>query len=219
MEDEEELDLDGSGDLRMEMEEEDKLETEDEEDNEKEDLEAECETEETQDEDHGGAEPPAKERKSSDPCCLFTTGLGFSSPDDKSWLRIVVELAVSKTKISDVWHPDPSMQGVIIRWARKSPCNFAANVINSNFVVAREIAFNSPFDPSCSLQSWVLTRGRGLKGKFHVECKSRLECLQNANLTPNLRALDVKVTIKAVFQNLETPVLPLDLTPPPPSMS
>ena len=118
------------------------------------------------DEDY--VEPPGKEKKSSNPGCLFTNGIGFMS-DDRSQLKTVVESAAAKKIVSDDWQSDPSMFGLIIRWAHKPSFNFAADVMNSNFVVSREIAVSSPFD-LCRLRGWILTRSRNSNhGKFKLE--------------------------------------------------
>jgi hypothetical protein len=50
----------------------------------------------------------AKERKSSDPVGLFTTGLGFSS-DNEHRLRTVIKPVASKKRFSNTWCPDPSV--------------------------------------------------------------------------------------------------------------
>ena len=161
-------------------------------------------------------EPPGKEKKSStNPGCLFTNGIGFMS-DDRSQLKTVVESAAAKKIVSDDWQSDPSMFGLIIRWAHKPSFNFAADVMNSNFVVSREIAVQSPFD-LCRLRGWILTRSRSLnKGKkYHLEYKRFHACLAEAGFPPGHHALKLKGVITALYRKLETTVLPLFPTPPP----
>jgi hypothetical protein len=115
--------------------------------------------------------------KKSDAFCLFTTGLGFSSRN-KTRLRTVVESAAEKKTFSRTWPPDSSMHSLVRRWARKASHDFAADVVNSNCVVARGLGLGSPFDP-CNLRGWILTRRAGSKGDFRVECKRFHECLKH----------------------------------------
>jgi hypothetical protein len=98
---------------------------------------------------------------------MFTTGSDFSS-NDKSRLKTVVELAAAKMKVRDLWCPDLSACRLIISWAHKPPCSFAADVMNSNFVVAREIQLESPFGLH-RLQGWILTQGHDVKLAFEGE--------------------------------------------------
>ena len=86
---------------------------------------------------------------------MFTTGLGFSTAD-KSRLRAVVESALSKNTFSGTFDPNPSLIGLIIRWASRPAANFAADIFNSNFVVAREMGLDSAFQ-LCHLRGWILT--------------------------------------------------------------
>jgi hypothetical protein len=112
----------------------------------------------------------ANERKlSSDPLCLFTTGLGFLS-EDKSRLRAVFKSAGSKHKCFDTFVAHPSLFCLVCWWAWRHACNFAANVLNINFVVAREIGLGSAFQLR-DLCGWILTRRFGMKDPFHIEHK------------------------------------------------
>jgi hypothetical protein len=155
--------------------------------------------------------------KKSDAFCLFTTGLGFSS-EKKTRLRTVVESAAEKKKFSRTWCPNLSMHGLVHRcWARKPSCDFAADLINSNYVVARELGLGSPFDP-CNLRCWILTRRAGSKGDFRIGHKRFHECLKHANFPPEHSALNLKAIIQSVHNRLETSCLssdPTDPTPPP----
>jgi hypothetical protein len=114
---------------------------------------------------------PRKKKKSSNPGCLFTNGCGFWS-DDRSQLKNAVESAASKKKDGDDWWCDPTMFGLILGWAHKPSFNFAADVMNSNFVVAPEIKLlESAFDPR-RLRGWILTRLRKAKeASFRLEHK------------------------------------------------
>jgi hypothetical protein len=71
-------------------------------------------------------------------------------------LKTVVELAAAQKKVRNLWRPDPSACGLIIRWAHKPSCNFAADVMNANFVFAIKIHLESPFD-LCRLRGLILT--------------------------------------------------------------
>jgi hypothetical protein len=167
----------------------------------------------SQDEDHVDL-PPRKKKKSSNPGCLFTNGCGFWS-HDRSQLKTVVESAASKKKVGDDWRCDPTMFGLILRWAHKPSFNFAADVMNSNFVVAREIKLESAFD-LCRLRGWILTRLRMPKeASFRLEHKRIHMCLLEAGFPPNHHALQLKGVIQAHCQNLETTVLPSTPKKPP----
>jgi hypothetical protein len=132
--------------------------------------------------------PPQKKKKSSNPGCLFTNGCSFWS-DDRSQLKTVVESAASKKKVGDDWRCDPTMFGLILRWAHKPSFNFAADVMNSNFVVACEIKLESAFD-LCRLRGWILTRLRKPKeASFCLEHKRIHVCLLEAGFPPNHHAL------------------------------
>jgi hypothetical protein len=188
-----------------------------------EESEAEDEEEsEAEDEDHV-VDPDAPEdddvapnaaAKKSEAFCLFTTGLGFSS-GNKTRLRTVVESAAKKKKFSRTWHPDSSMCGLVCRWARKPSYDFAADIMNSNYVVARELGLGSPFD-LCNLRGWILTRRAGSKGDFRVECKRFHECLKHANFPPEHSALNLNAIIQSMCNRLETSCLPSDPTDPTP---
>jgi hypothetical protein len=140
---------------------------------------------------------PRKKKKSSDPGCLFTDGCGFWS-HDRSQLKTVVELAASKKKVGDDWQCDPTVFGLILRWDHKPSFNFAADVMNSNFVVAREINLESAFD-LCRLRGWILTRLRNPKeASFCLEHSKRIHaCLKEAGFSPNHHALQLKEVIEA----------------------
>jgi hypothetical protein len=167
----------------------------------------------SEDEDHVDP-PPRKKKKSSNPGCLFANGCGFWS-DDRSQLKTVVESAASKKKVGDDWRCDPTMFGLILGWAHKPSFNFAADVRNSNFVVAHEIKLESAFDP-CRLRGWILTRLRKPKeASFRLECKRIHVCLLEAGFPPNHHALQLKGVIQAHCQNLETAVLPSTPQKPP----
>jgi hypothetical protein len=102
-----------------------------------------------------------KGKKSISQPLLFTNGLGFSA-NNQSKLSTVVESVASKKEFSLHCKPDVSLFCLVYWWARRTAFNFAADVLNSNLVVAREIGFVSPFD-LCNLRGWVLTR-RGSTG-------------------------------------------------------
>ena len=108
-------------------------------------------------EDEAYSEPSNPKKPSNFIPILFTTGLGFSTDDNKTQLSNVQESASSCQEICETYSPDPSLYGLVIRWSRKEKYHFAADVLNSNFVVARELGLNSPFD-LCQLRSWILTR-------------------------------------------------------------
>ena len=170
------------------------------------------------DEDY--VEPPRKEKKSSDPACLLTNGFGFLS-DDRSQLKTVAKSAAAKKIVCDDWQSDPSIFGLIIRWAHKPSFKFAADVMNTNFFASLEIAFPSPFD-LCRLRGWILTRSRNSnQGKFNLESKRFHACLEEAGFPPGHHALELKGVIKALYQKLETTILllfpklpPVAVTPP-----
>ena len=148
---------------------------------------------------------------------LFTTGLGFST-DDKSRLSTVQESASSRQVISESYSPDPSLYGLVIRWSRKQKYHFAADVLNSNFVVARELGLSSPFN-LCQLRGWILTRCLKLDASgrvpFRIEYKRFHECLLNAKFPPGHAALSLNGIVQSVYHRLETNVLPPDTTAPP----
>jgi hypothetical protein len=170
-----------------------------------------------EDEDH--VDPPQKQKKSSNPGCLFTNGCGFWS-DDRSQLKTVVESAASKKKVGNDWQCDPSVFGLILRWAHKPSFNFAADVMNSNFVVAREIKLESAFD-LCRLRGWILTRLRNPKEvSFCLEHKRVHACLKEAGFPPNHHVLQLKGVIEeAHCQKLETTVLLSNPNPQPASVT
>ncbi len=90
--------------------------------------------------------PANKHRKSSTiTSIMFTNGLGLSA-ENLSQLKSVTETAQSKRDFSLAFEPDPSLFCLVYRWAHKPPYNFAANVLNSNSVVARKVGLSSPFD-------------------------------------------------------------------------
>jgi hypothetical protein len=168
-----------------------------------------------EDEDHVDP-PPRKKKKSSNPGCHFANGCGFW-PDDRSQLKTVVESAASKKKVGDNWRCDPTMFGLIVGWAHKPSFNFAADVMNSNSVVAREIKLESAFD-LCRLRGWILTRLRNPKeASFCLEHKRIHVCLKETGFPPNHHALQLKGVIQAHHQNLETAVLPSTPKKPPPA--
>jgi hypothetical protein len=196
VEDNLETEVDGGAD--------DKFETDKDEDNEDEDDEDE-DDEDEDDEDY--IDLDANERKSrTNPLCLFTTGLGFSV-DDKSRLKAVIESAASKNKFCDTFVPHPSLFGLVYRWARRPAYNFAADVLNSNHVVAREVGFSSAFQ-LCNLRGWILTRHLRSKVPFLISYKRFHECLKQGNFPPDHRALHLLGIVQSAYDSLETSVLP-----------
>ncbi len=89
--------------------------------------------------------PPSNKHTKRNANILFTNGLGFSA-DNQSQLQTVIESARNKNDFSLAFEPDPSLFCLVYRWAHRPPYNFAADVLNSNSVVAREVGLSSPFD-------------------------------------------------------------------------
>jgi hypothetical protein len=181
------------------------------EENEQQEVEEDFETPEeyeTDEDDEDYMELIASKQKSSksNPFILFTNGLGFSA-NNKSQLSTVIESESSKKDFCLAFQPDPSLFCLVYRWARKPAYNFAADVLNSNLVVAREIGLSSPFD-LCKLRGWILTRRAASTDQFHIEYKRFHECLLRAQFPPGHKALNLKAIIQSVYERLDTSVLP-----------
>jgi hypothetical protein len=147
-----------------------------------------------------------KHMSQSNHLCMFTTGLGFSA-DDKSRLKAVVESATSKNKFCETFVRHPRLFGLVFRWARRPAYNFAADVLNSNHVVARKVGLCSAFQ-LCNLRGWIVTRRLRSKDPFHIQYKRFHECLKQADFPPDHRALHLHGIIQSAYDILETSVLP-----------
>ena len=179
-------------------------------DNEDDDVEDNDDDDDDDDDDQDCAAVSSKKgKKSISQPLLFTNGLGFSA-NNQSKLSTVVESVASKKEFSLHCKPDVSLFCLVCRWARRTAFNFAADVLNSNLVVAREIGFVSPFD-LCTLRGWVLTRRGSATTQFNVQCKRFHECLLQAHLPEGHTALHLNGLIKSVCDQLETTVLPSGL--------
>jgi hypothetical protein len=139
-----------------------------------------------------------KSSSKSDPSILFTNSLGFSA-DNKSQLSSVIESESSKKEFSLVFQPDPSLYCLVYRWARRPAYTFAADVLNSNLVVASEVGFSSPFD-LCNLRGWILTRRAVSTNRFYIEYKKFHECLLKAKIPPGHKALNLKGIVQMVYE-------------------
>ncbi len=161
-----------------------------------------------EDADEDYVDLPAKQnRKSSNTTpIMFTNGLGLSA-DNLSQLKSVIETAKSKKAFSQTFEPDPSLFCLVYRWAHKPPYNFAADVLNSNSVVAREVGLSSPFD-LCNLRGWILTRRSASANEFHIQYKRFEECLLQAKFPNGHKALNLNGMIQKVYERLDTCVLP-----------
>jgi hypothetical protein len=148
-----------------------------------------------------------RKKSQSDPLCLFTAGLGFSA-EDKTVMTAVIESARSKNKFCASFTADPTLLCLVHRWARKPLFNVAADILNSNHVVARGIGFESAFQPR-HLRGWMVSFW-STTGSFPViEHKRFHECLKKAALPPNHRALHINGIVQSACDGFETSVLPL----------
>jgi hypothetical protein len=115
---------------------------------------------------------------------LFTTGLGFTA-EKQSELRTLVESAASKDEFSQAFKPNKDLYCLVFWWARKPPYHFAADILNSNAVVACEAGLSLPFY-LCQLYGWILIRHNSDSSRFHIQCKRFQECLTNAKFNSQL---------------------------------
>jgi hypothetical protein len=137
---------------------------------------------------------------------LFTTGLGVTT-EKQSELRTVVESAASKDEFSQAFKPGKDLYCLVFWWARKPPHHFAADILNYNAVVAREADLTWPFH-LCQVRGWILTCGNSNSNVFHIQYKRFHECLTNAKLPADHKALNLNGMIQKVYQELDTCVLP-----------
>jgi hypothetical protein len=137
---------------------------------------------------------------------LFTTGLGFNAKK-QSELRTVVESTASKDEFSQAFKPAKDLYCLVFRWARKPPYHLAADIMNSNAVVAREAGLSSPFH-LCQLRGWIITRRNPKSSLFHIQYKRFHECLTNAKFPVGHKALNLNGMIQKVYTQLDTCVLP-----------
>lgn len=125
---------------------------------------------------------------------------------------MVIESARNKNDFSLAFEPDPSLFCLVYRWAHRPPYNFAADVLNSNSVVAREVGLSSPFD-LCKLRGWILTQRAASADIFNIQYKRFHECLLQAKFPPGHKALNLNGMIQKVYERLDTSVLPPNLLP------
>jgi hypothetical protein len=123
-----------------------------------------------------------------------------------------VESAASKNKLSGDFDPRPSLLNLVYRWARRPACSFAADILNSCFVVAREMGLDSAFH-LCNLRGWIVTlptlrRVGSTVPPFNIEHKRFHECLKMARFPPGHRGLNLLGIVKSACDILETSVLP-----------
>jgi hypothetical protein len=98
----------------------------------------------TTDDDDKYIEQPPKSKRKSTSDILFTTRLGFTSENQLD-LVPVIESAANKNEFSLSFNPDKDLYCLVFWWAQKPPLHFAADIMNSNAVVAREAGLSSPF--------------------------------------------------------------------------
>jgi hypothetical protein len=99
----------------------------------------------TTDDDDKYIEQPPKSKRKSISDILFTTGLGFASENHLD-IMPVIESAADRNEFSLSFNPDKDLYCLVFWWAQKPPFHFAADIMNSNAVVAREAAgLSSPF--------------------------------------------------------------------------
>jgi hypothetical protein len=151
--------------------------------------------------DYEDDEESVKKKKKQKVDILFTTAVGLSV-DNKAELHAVIETAASKRQFCADFMPHKNLHCLVVRWARKSAFNFAADIFNSNAIVAKEVKLSSPFD-LCHIRGWCVT----LKGQtFIIQYKRFLECLTQlpeGHLCRNLNAI-----IDSVYLHVSSKVLP-----------
>jgi hypothetical protein len=163
------------------------------------------------DDDNEYIEQPPKSKRKSTSDILFTTGLGFTAENQLDLIP-VIKSAADKNQFSLSFNPNKDLYCLVFRWARKPPFHFAADVMSSNAIVAREAGLSSPFQ-ICRLRGWILTQRSATSGHFNLQYKRFHECLTNAKFPHGHKALNINGMIRKVYQDLDTCVLPSNCPP------